>query len=155
MSSNEENTAITVIIDTKNINIDNLETTVKFEDNRGGKEGAVDPLNSTDYYSIINKGKKVSWNGTVDPNSNDPGDSVLLMCVFANPINPGGALLKESAYIADSQGVITDAKVKSNPPKKNGKYVDENYYLVFMVKKTEPPSQNIYSIDPKLRILGG
>lgn len=155
MSSNDGNTVITVTIDTKNINIDNLETTVHFGDNQGGNEGSVDPLNSTDYYSIINKGKLVSWNGTVNPDSHDPGDSVSLMCVFANPFNPGGALLKESAYIANDQGVISDAKVKSNPPKKDGKYVDENYYLVFMVTKTNPQSQNIYSIDPKLRILGG
>lgn len=154
MSKDKKDTNITVTIDTKNITINNLESTVIFKDDRGGNEGSENPPNSSNYFSYVDKGKNVVWIGIVNPDSHDPGDSVTLLCVFINPNNKGGDLLKKDAYIADNGSI--PATVKENPTKKDDKYPDENYYLVFMVNKAnETNPHKIYTIDPKLRIQSG
>lgn len=126
-------TKITMEVDTKKINENNVDQHVKFKDNRKNKKPKGDPENFT---SEINQGKHVFWYG--EP-VNGETDTIQILSVSRKKEDEP-EFLESNGKGPVANGVYR-AKVKDEYIKG-----EESYYLRFTINHAD----TIYQVDPKL-----
>ncbi|MFD1314761.1 hypothetical protein [Namhaeicola litoreus] len=148
MSNQDKDTNIILSISTALINGSNVDQCVIFSDDRG--DGSSSSGNSKNYISKVNKGKKVNWTASVNPNSgqSNPGDTVTVVAVLKKPDNLGGDdILEKDCYYQN--GNLVEGKVKSNAELD----ATENYLVVFAVTTASTAQTTSYIIDPRIKIV--
>lgn len=131
-----KNTEITMIVDTKNIQSNNVDEFVKFKDNRTNPN----PSSPESFTSQINEKFEVEWHGVPQDESQD---KVLITEIGQKSGNGGVELLKDQPHSGKTNGALV-AKVKDH-------YVEgqENYYIKFKINNSGPT----YEVDPKLEMI--
>ena len=133
-----EDTYVTVIVDTENINEDNLNETVFFTDSRSsGTSNLSSPLNHT---ALVNKNRRIFWSGkTLDENN---FETIEILEIYRK--QDGGEVILTRTYTdPDLEGVVI-GDIRPD-------YVDglEFYNLVF---KIHGETERTFTVDPKIKM---
>ncbi len=127
-----KNTEITMLVDTKNIQPNNVDQHVRFKDNRKNPH----PSPPENFTSLVNPKFDVLWNAVAD---NGAQDTIQITQIGQKVKNGGVDLLKGPPQTNGANGAL--GKVKDQ-------YVEgqENYFVNFKINDTGPE----YHVDPKL-----
>lgn len=129
-----KNTEITMIVDTENLQPNNVEQHVRFKDNRNNPH----PSAPENFTSLVNAKHDVLWNAVA---KNGTGDTIKITHIGQKSKDGGVDLLKVPPQSNGANGVF--AKVKDHYVKGQ-----ESYFVKFKINDTGPE----YHVDPKLEM---